>query len=751
MMKTYVAGLQTSTQTSYANNGKTTMLGRAFQKSINSQSVIGPALTQFIDVQTLAGFIPSQSFFNPSTGHLFLLGPTSPTPIVALFNFNNATGAYSYVGKVTLALGNVAATTYVLRGFKVYENAGVINVLVSVTGSIAINGGTYVGWGLAASDFTIGGTSIFSASGSNQKAVYFLQDPAAVGSAHVATTSWGIALPYTSSNGAVNTKLWQFNGTLALPQLYSWDLSLTPTVAGIITNGISAQTTLYAGTSPSAFFTMGASSNGYANGDPIVLMAGTGAVPTAFSAWASGTAQTAAVNVYFIRDLQLVSGNYYFNLTATTGGVAITPTSSTASFSMLRAFGTNTSLFSLKTGVLSPAFTLGTILQNNSCGYANPISAPANTALNGQDCLYFMTTLGLYLGKISDLTSLSTSWASMTFTGINISGTGIDITVPSAANGTYSGQGNAADIDRFIYATNVSTFVIKPYQASNITDVFGGVTNTYYETLNPVTVQAGVAAITDTSCYGGWLFICSSTIGQRGVVFVDMYSDANFGNSGVISPVLNIPAGSTFKEINTIEQLFNYTDSMNFWVRNGATSTDAVFASGTLPLGSPSVSGATSNGWTNIQTSSDLSAITIGPFFQLCVTFQIATLLANTPAQLSDLLYTVIRTNEISDNWEGSVDNTTQNGASPAYTAFRLQVAYATAVPTMYFRAYDDNGNLVASANTSANPTLFQYTTNNGTSWSALGTVPNTALTTELRYLWPTPPGVRVTSSIRES
>jgi hypothetical protein len=95
---------------------------------------------------------------------------------------------------------------------------------------------------------------------------------------------------------------------------------------------------------------------------------------------------------------------------------------------------------------------------------------------------------------------------------------------------------------------------------------------------------------------------------------------------------------------------------------------------------------------------------------------------------------------EISDNWVGSGDNTTQNGASPARTAFRLATAYATSVPTLYFRAYDDSGTLVASANTSANPTLFEYSSNNGTSWNSLGTIPNVAGTTEVRYNWATPP-----------
>jgi hypothetical protein len=746
-MRTYLAGLQNSTQTSYANNGKTTILGRAAQKTINSQSVIGPPLTQFIDVETLCGFVPTYCYFNPTTNHLFALGPASSTPIVALFNFNNLTGVYSYVGKVLMSLPNAAATTYTFRGFTVYESAGTIYPIISATGSVVINGGTYVGWGLTTSDFTVGGTTLWSANTSSQKAVYFLQDPAGLGSANIATTSWGCSLPQFSSSSGVNTKVWQWNGTLALPQLFSWDLSLTPTVAGTVTNGISAQTMLYAGTSPSAFFTMGTSSNGYANGDMVVLMNGSGSVPTAFNAWTAGTAQVAATNVYFIRDLQLVSSNYYFNLATTSGGAAVTPTSSTSSFTMIRAFGANSSLFSLKTGVLSTAFSLGTIIQADSVGYAKPVSAPANTALNGQDCLYMHTSAGLYMGKISDLTSLGTTWASMTFTGVNITGTGIDIVAPSATLGCYSGQNNAFDVDRFVYVTNTATYVMKPYQSSNISSVFGGVTDTYYETLNPVTVQMGATALTGVESAGGWLFACSSGVGQRGIVFADMYSDALFGNSVVISPVLSVQASSMFEYIATVEQLFNYTDSMNFWIRSASTSTDASFSSASAPSGY----GPTSNGWTLISTATNLASTTIGPYFQFAITYDILTLDANTPAQLNDLVYTIIGPNDISDYWAGSNNNTTQNGVSPAYTAFLLQQAYASSVPTLYFRAYDENGNLVASANTASNPTSFQYTTNNGLTWNALGTIPNTIDTTEVRYIWATPPGVPVFTSIRES
>lgn len=824
--RSFLAGLNSvSTQTTYANNGKTTILGRAFQKTINSQTVIGPALTQFIDVQTLVGIVPQYSYFNPSTNHLFVMNGSLQSPTIALFNFNNLTGAYSYVGKVIMTLGP-ATNTNTTKGFTVYETGGAIIPVVSIVSTTAATfGGTYIGWGLTTADFTIGGTTIWCANSTGQKATYLLEDPAALGVNHVATTSWGVSLPQFSSAGTVNTKVWQWNGTLALPVLYSWDLSVSPAVTGTVTNAVTASSVSYTNTSPAAYFTMSGTNN-YSStaGDMVVL---TGSTPTvgAIVAWTPGTAQTTGTTQSFMRDLQTlytvtctaltsgisanstytnngntytvvtaasasattfvmsgpglatptaggtlvrtsgtgdasitfstaVQGSSYFNLSLTSGGAAVPVTVGASNFTMLRAFGISSNGFNLKTGTL-PAFTLGSIIQADSVGYAKPVSAPANTSLNGQDCLYMATNAGLYMGKISDLTSLGTTWASMNFSGVNITGTGMDVVAPSGSLYAYSGQNSAFDIDKFVYVTNTSTYIMKPYQASNITEIFGGITDTYYETLNPTTVQMGATALNGINVMGGWLFSCSSGIGQRGIVFGDLYSDAQFGNTGVISPVTYVQPGSIFKEIDTIEQLFNYTDSLNFWIRSATTSTDATFSSGTLPVGSPIASGTTSNGWTNIQTSTDLTTIGIGPYFQLCVTFQIATLLANTPAQLNDLKYAVVTPLDSSDYWEGSVDNTTQNGATPAYTAFRMTQAYGAAyssiVPTLYFRAYDDNGNLVASANTSSNPTLFQYTTNNGTSWASLGTIPNTALTTELRYVWATPPGVRVTCSIRES
>ena len=129
--------------------------------------------------------------------------------------------------------------------------------------------------------------------------------------------------------------------------------------------------------------------------------------------------------------------------------------------------------------------------------------------------------------------------------------------------------------------------------------------------------------------------------------------------------------------------------------------------------------------------------------------FNIATDQQGCPAQINDLVVGYTSSQELSDYWAGDNDNTTPNGVTPSKSAFILTKQYASAVPTLYYRAYDAAGNLVASANTSANPTLFSYSTDAGLTWNPLGTIPN-AIGTIVRYNWVTPPGVNVFVSLRE-
>jgi hypothetical protein len=45
---------------------------------------------------------------------------------------------------------------------------------------------------------------------------------------------------------------------------------------------------------------------------------------------------------------------------------------------------------------------------------------------------------------------------------------------------------------------------------------------------------------------------------------------------------------------------------------------------------------------------------------------------------------------------------------------------------------------------------LFEYSTNNGTTWNPLGTIPNT-VGTLVRYTFTSPPGVDIRPGLKES
>jgi hypothetical protein len=696
------AGLQTNVTSTY-DKTKTTVFGRAYQKTINSQLVVGPPLTKAIDVFTDAAITPIDSFLT-ANNRLFVLSTiASAGTTIVLYNFNPSTGVATYIGKILFTLPNTAATTHTNRYFKVDDtNASAIKIFVGTTGSVLINGGIMMLNNINVTDFVpVGFPTIFQAIGNNTKSVYMLQDPAGLGVNNNMTALAGGACPSTySANSAINTKVYLHNGLSATHQYFIHDYSISPTM------------TSQAATS-SIGVTFTATGHSYATNDPIVI---TGTAPGGFTQTTGSAVQT----VYFVRNP--VAG-VSFELSATSGGASISATTVQAT-TTYRAFGQTSALFTLKTGNL-PALA-GTLLLTDSEEYC----VPSSTTNSGFDCIGLSTTTALYLGKLSDLTSGATTWPSLITS--NVTGTGVDYTAITPAQSTYS-----TECDNFVFATNGSTFITKQLVNSVIRFSFGGLANQWIEGNNPVTLPFSLVTINSLGTKQGWVFITGATVGQRVCLAMDLRSDDFYGYSYVTTPVLSTPQAIA-KLIDTWEQLFDLTDSINFYYRTAATSSDAIFNIST-------------GGWISIPFAQNLTSYSFNNFTQFRLGFQIATLLANTPAQINELFLGVLLNNEISSYWEGSVDNTSSNGASPAYTAFRLTQAYATSVPTMYFRAYDDNGNLVASANTTSNPTFFQYSTNNGSSWNPLGTIPNTILTTELRYAWASPPGVKVTCSIRES
>ena len=924
-MKSFTTNLQAAVQTSYANNGITTNLGRMFQKTLNGQKVIGAPLNQWLDTFQVYALYPQDMYYNPNTGHLFVLSSTAAALTatnlwVQLFNFSAATSwVPSYVGKVNLNLGNSAASTPTIKGFTVYESGGNITPCVSVTGSVVIEGGTYIAYNLTAASFTVGGGTAYPASGAGQAGyMYFLQDPTALGAAHVATTSWGQALPQFSASSSVNTQVLQANGTFASPAMYAWNLGVSPTVSGIITNGISSLTggyttatygvstacylsaapspiyyttftisslasaitagatytvggitltaqwsyaagslgivmtsttssqvptsgtlTLASGTGPATIAYTGIAQallfNGYAlgaGGDQVVLMAGTAAVPTGFTAWVANTLQTTS-NVYFTRDVQLVynftttalasgitagatytyagtNGNItltcsitygsgvttvlmnttngatipssgtltlasgtgpatitfsaqtstlYFNAATTSGGAAVAATSTNSGFTMMRAFGISSNTFLQKTGTLT-AITGGALV-SNTMNYCKPISSPANTTLQGLDCISFQATTALYMFKISDLVSLGTTWPSLNTAGVSNTGSGTDYITPSCTQGEYCGAGLPGDIDQFVFVSNTSTFYMKPYRVAGLTytAVFGALETSYYAGQNPVTVPPGVSAVTQLHVQGGFMFVATtSPAGQIGITITDIGSDAIFGYSAVISPVLTNQQGSQLQYVNSIQQDYHQTGEGAFWLRTGASVSDAAFSSASLPSFA-TLSGGVSNGWTLVPKSVIASAYALNAAYQWCVTPMVVSGWpvspygnnSGSPVQIQDILTTMLLPGESVDDLAPDIDSSTQGTGTPSYFAWTVVNVPSTLPTNLVIYGYPVGSTAQnVSDSWSSNPTRFQYY--NGTTWANLTSISQLyTVGYKLRYNIASPPGVETLMAVRYS
>jgi hypothetical protein len=705
-MKVLSADLLDSVTTVW-DKTKTYIAGRVFQKTINSNSVLGPPLTNFIDVftDTASGgsITPNMDFESPN-GRLFIIN-TPAAGVATILLYDKPTNGQSnpvYVGRILVNLPNTAATTHTLRHFKVYDgpNAGTVTgwkIVIGTTGSVLINGGTFTVYGVAKSNFVpISPPTFGLAIASAANAVYMHQDPTAIGVNNNLTANAGGSLDLVNQISAVH------NGTAAAGQFFKLDLTVSPAVV--------LQTTTSPTSIGSPTFTM--TGHGFNNNDPVVQTANN---PTGFTL---STATTQVV--YFVRNAAANT----FELSATSGGASINATSATASTVFTRAFGTSVSAWTnTKTGNITGVS--GTLLTNNSENFATPNTAidpniPA--AISGFDCIFFATSTGFYMFKMSEITLGATSFPSMQ--SVNCNGTGTDFTGITVATAAYS-----STLGVVVYTSNTSAFYCKRWLPNNILLAFGGLSTAYWEnTPSRQTTNFSSVTISNLDTRLGWLSVCGTTVGQRGVFYLDLYSDHVFDNSYIISKVIDTSGVNLFEFVQTIEELFNYTNSMVFGYRTSDNYADAIFAS---PTGGP---------FTDIPFAENLNSFNLQDFTQVKIGFDIATLFAQSPAQVSELFLAVTKLFENSQNWFTDNEHSTKSTDSPPKSAAILVKAYPTSVPAIRLQALSRaTGLAVLDKNTSAHAAEFQYSSNSGTSWNALGTIPNTINTTRLRYNWSTP------------
>lgn len=689
------AGLLDSVTGTY-DQTKTTIQGRVASKTISGTPVLGPPLTKFIDVFTDSGQTPTGAIRLTDNNRLFVCGaPVAGSIPILLYDFNLTTGVYAYIGRINATMPNSATTTHTIRSLRVYNdstNTG-WRLALTTTGSVTINGGTFLLNKIDKADFTPSGTNIPFATADDQKAVYFMQDAANIGVGQLQIASLG------SVFNPNNNRLYVHNGVAATHQYYVYDLSITPTYS---TSSVSVSVA-----SPGVVSHAG---HTFVVNTPVVFTAGT--LPTGLTV---GT-------VYFVRNP--VAGVSY-ELSATSGGASINTTGSPSVGATIgRAFGTSSSNFLWKTGNLPAVAT--TLLATDSEEYSVPVSSPINGGvLNGNDCVFFATsgaTTRLYLGLLSELTAGATAWASLSFS--DALGSINQITAPTPVLATWSNV-----LDQAIYITNASKFVSKKLQNGVINSITGELNNAYYEGFTLDTVSLGLVSINALTRRDGWVLAAGGTTGQRGIIASDFKSDSSTNFSYIVTKVLN-NANAKLQFYTTYEKLWDSTGNIKLQYRNSGF-------------------GSISGGWIDIPAYQDLSSLVMSSDqVQFKILFNMQSEGSSSPSQVNELLVGTDANNGISDNWEFSDDYS--DNAVPSRTAFRLKTAYTTSVPTLYYRAYDMTNTLIVNHNTVTNAANFQYSTDGGTTWLSLGTIPNT-VGTLIRYTFTSPPGVDIRPGLKES
>jgi len=503
---------------------KTTTQGRITQKTISSTTVLGPPLNDFIDVFTdSTGLLTPAATFLSANGRQFTLGLISTgNAYLSLHNVNLTTGARSYVGMIRLSFGNTAATTHTIRSFKVLDSGtSGWRLFVAAAGSVLINGGVYCANNIALSDFvTFAFPIIPFATGSNQKAMYLLQDPSFIGVNQLNVAAAGMVLD------SANDRIYCHNGVSATHQYYVYSTTATldcPLSTGLVIDAATDTVTQVGHT--------------YLANDPVFL--------TNLSGGAGLTNNTN----YFVRNPTATT----YQLSATSGGAIINITTN-GTVDIARSFGTTSSAWVHKTGNL-PALT-GTLVLTDSEDYA----VPGHTANSGFPCVFLATGTNLYLGRISDLTSGAVTWPSLVTS--NIFGTPNQITGPTLATATWS-----TALDQAVYITNAAVLVMKQVVNNSITKVFGRLSNIYRETM-PASNTVGLGFVTAIAIdiESGWLSVAANTTGQRGIYIADLRSDEIFDYSYIVTKVLNTPS-SEYRFIASLQQLVGDSSNIKVYYR----------------------------------------------------------------------------------------------------------------------------------------------------------------------------------------
>jgi hypothetical protein len=764
---------------------RTTLQGNIYQKTFNSVQVLGAPITKFIDVVTDSGIQPNGFTFCTTNNRLFIIGAaigavagTAQQHPIMLYNFDLATGASSYVGRIVVQLPVSGTTAHTFRSIKVIDNPGTTGWKIYLTTSQTfLQSGQFLVNNVDQADFVQGASpppiQYPIAAGTNQKAVYHLGQTSpsnnltgtptlgtpvtfnVAGHTYVngdqAYISSQVGPAWTASTFVVNTRYFVVNagvGTFQLSATFGGaPIAAAAGPTSVVISQINteiepagavldfAANRLYTHTGLAAAHQYFVRNTAVAP----VYSADSGATVTAA---APGKVQIIG-HSYKVNDTVMLLGGtipgglalatvYFvvnptandFELSATAGGTGIT-TSTAGLVTIGRAWGYTNSQWVHRTSIL-PALT-GTILLTDSENQALPVAAPVNGGiLNGNSCAFFATTSNMYLGLLSELTANATTWPSLTTS--NYLGAIGQYVVPAAVNASWSNS-----IDQSIVALNTVKFLTKKVVNNQIDTVFGQMGIRQYEAVNPQGVEMEFLSTPQGfSNQFGWLFAvgpAAALQAQRGVIAMDLKSDIACETSYIVTRVLDFVPTTTIKILKATLQNEDPGSQLAIFYRTSGF-------------------GSISGGWTMINPN-DLLALGSVSQIQFKLGVKLQCIGKSSPLQISGFQIGYDSLQVLSDNWEYSYDDSSVG--TPTRCGFRLKATYASSVPsTLTFRAFDLSNTQLVSQSITSNPGNFQYSTDNGSTWLSLGVVPN-VVGTLIRYTFTSPPGVDIRPSLRDS
>jgi hypothetical protein len=784
-MKSLDLELLASVGTTY-DQTRTTLQGYVTQRTVEGTSVLGPSPSRFVDVfsDTLGAVTPTTTFFASENNRLFILGAVSTAllPIVC-YEFNPSTGQFTYVGRLNMRLPNSPAIVHTIRSLKVQDTAGTTGwkIFVIASGTVLFSGsGTLMANKIDRADFVqVVPPNIEFANGSDQKAVYQLTRRATTKGLSVNPTlgtpvkfTWAshgfsnndqviltsqVGPAWTTSTFALNTKYFVRNagtndfelsasfggasiGAAAGPtSVVIQEINQEIDAAAAILNPTADRLYTHVGSSTSHQYfvrdtstapvyipdTVGISigtpakitltGHSYVSDEPVMFLAGT--LPTSF----------VLNTTYYVKNPTAND----FELASTANGTSINATSAGTGITMGRPFGFTNSNWVHKTSILPTlsGIIFATDAERHALVQNSPINGPI---LNGQTCAFFATGgtgATMYVGLLSELTSETLTWPSLTPFNYNGALNQFIAYAPFTASW-------AESIDRAIFVAGATAatayrIILKKIENNVVTHRFGGTSLEYYETTTRSAYQLELSApMVNFTNQSGWLFIAGNTIGQRGLLACDLRSDSEFDYSYIVSKVVTIPNNAQLKSLKLLKKLANISGEVEVCYRLSGF-------------------GSISGGWLPLDPEADLSSIVVGSQIQFKFLFKTQSVHKTTHVQVAGAQIAYETVEEISDKWEYSFNDS--SSGTPTRVGFRLKQTYQSAIPlTLRFRAMDLSGTVVANQTITSNPTNFQYSTDNGATWLALGTIPNT-VGTLVRYTFTSPPGVDVRPTLKDS